>query len=184
LTEAVVLGHAPGEVVALSLGTGTVTLPLAPPGPPAPAGAAASPYLAARSDSGIVADLRKLATAILDDPPDAATFIAHVMTGGGNGVPAPAISRIVRMNPLIAPVTDAAGNWTAPAGMTVSQFKYLCNVGMDAVDPNEVLAIQDYCAAWLRGSVRNQPLRMKGDTLEAQIGYTSFPEAKAAWEVL
>jgi hypothetical protein len=42
--------------------------------------------------------LRKLAASIVVCPPDAAIFIAHVITGGPVGVPAPAVSRIVRMN--------------------------------------------------------------------------------------
>jgi hypothetical protein len=50
----------------------------------------------ARTDSTLVSNLRKLATSIVDCPPDAATFIAHVITGGPVGVPAPAVSRIVR----------------------------------------------------------------------------------------
>jgi hypothetical protein len=35
---------------------------------------------ATRPSSSLTADLNKLATAILDDPPDAATFIAHAIT--------------------------------------------------------------------------------------------------------
>jgi uncharacterized protein len=57
-----------------------------------------------------VADLKKLATAILDDPPDIASYLAHVMTGSGSGVRAPARSRIVRMNPLMSPVKDSTGS--------------------------------------------------------------------------
>jgi hypothetical protein len=49
----------------------------------------------ARTDSTLTSNLRTHATSIVDGPPDAATLIAHVITGGPVGVPAPAVSRIV-----------------------------------------------------------------------------------------
>jgi uncharacterized protein len=94
VTEAIVRRRDPMDIVALSIGTGSVALPQQPPGQPP------SPYLQAVAAAGLAADLRKLATAILDDPPDIATFLAHVMTGSGQGLDRPpADSRIVRMSP-------------------------------------------------------------------------------------
>jgi hypothetical protein len=168
LTEAVVLGQKPGDVVVLSIGTGTVFLPLADPG------AKPSPYELPRTDSDVVTDLRKLATSILDDPPDAATFVAHAMPVG-------VASRIVRMNPLIAPIRDAGGKWTQPPGLTVAQFKYLCDLDMDAVGQNDVMAITQYCDLWLKNQAPNQPIRMDGATLKTEIGYDRYGAAKTAW---
>ena len=73
--EAIVLGQKPSNIRALSLGTGHVSLPLAAPG------AEPGELEAPRSESSLPSDIRKLATAILDDPPDAASFIAHAITG-------------------------------------------------------------------------------------------------------
>lgn len=80
VTEAVVLGQHPNDIVALSLGTGSVLLPVAGPGAPS------SPYLTQRDRPGLGGDIKKLTMSILDDPPDAATFVAHVVTGDSAGV--------------------------------------------------------------------------------------------------
>jgi uncharacterized protein len=181
LVEAVVLGHAAADIRVLSLGTGSVSLPLAAPG------ASPSPLEAARPTSSLTADLGKLATAILDDPPDAATFIAHAMTGGGAGMQPPVISRIVRMSPLLGPFPNPAGGWTPPPGWSLAQFLYLCNIGMDAVAQTDVAYIDDYCSAWLDGRAPNQPIRPNGATFDPrnpEIGYATFGEAQAAWQAL
>lgn len=180
VVEALVLGHAPQDLRVLSLGTATVARPLAAPG------ILPKPLEAARPTSSLPGDLRKLATAILDDPPDIATYIAHVMTGANAGVPAPAVSRVVRMSPLIAP-SPAGGDWTTPGGWSLAQFNYLANIDMDAVLQTEIGYIDDYCAFWLADRAPNQPIRPNGQTSDPQhpeIGYATYSEAKAAWRVL
>jgi hypothetical protein len=178
VTEAICGGVNPTDIAALSLGTATVALPWPNPGDPP------SPFLQQKSKDGLTNDLHKLATAILDDPPDIATFLAHVMTGSGKGVKAPADSRIVRMNPLISPVKGPDGAWTAPGGMATAQFAYLADLDMDAVDQSQVDAISRFTDLWLQGSVTNQPVRMNHDTLEREIGQTSFKDALAAWNAI
>lgn len=175
ITEAIVLKVKPTDVIALSIGTASVALawPIT--------GQAPSPYVQSRTDQGLVTDLRKLATAVLDDPPDIATFLAHVMTGGSGGVAPSVASRVVRMNPLISPVKDTAGNWTAPGGMTAAQFTYLAKLDMDAVDQHQVDAINEYAGLWLQSKAPNQPIRMDGDTLTPELGYAWFKDAYAAW---
>jgi uncharacterized protein len=178
VTEAVVLGNTLTDILALSIGTASVVRPVAPPGAPS------SPYLIARADPSLVGDLRKLATSILDDPPDAASFIAHAMTGGSSSLPPGVDSRIVRMNPLISPVPMNGGGWTAPTGVTPAQFAYLCNLDMDAVKQTEVAAIEAYCDFWIAGQAPNQPIRYDGATLRPEIGYDRYPQAKSAWRTL
>ncbi|MGO8925492.1 MAG: patatin-like phospholipase family protein, partial [Limisphaerales bacterium] len=77
VTEAIVKGQDPLNLAVLSIGTASVALPWPQPGEES------SPYVQQIVTPGIVTDLRKLATSILDDPPDIATFLAHVMTGSG-----------------------------------------------------------------------------------------------------
>ncbi|HEY5071748.1 MAG TPA: patatin-like phospholipase family protein [Caulobacteraceae bacterium] len=176
VTEAIMLGVQPTDIAALSIGTGTTAL-AGPPiaNPP-------TPFVQATTNQSVVDDLRKLAGSIVDDPPDVATFLAHVMTGGGAGVTAPAQSRIVRLNPLISPLWDPqAGAWKAPGSMTTAQFKYFANIDMDAIDPNQVAYITSYAASWLANLAPNQPMRMNGDTLAPELGYASFADALAAW---
>jgi Patatin-like phospholipase len=156
-----------------------VQLPLAEPG------AAASPLEAPRSDPSLIADFRKLAVAILDDPPDAATFIAHAVTGADAGVQPPAVSRIVRMNPLVRPVrAEEDAPWAPPAAWSTAQFRYLCDIDMDAVTQNDIAYIDDYCTFWLADRAPNQPIRMNGATFATEIGYDKFSDAKAAWQQL
>jgi hypothetical protein len=177
VTEAIVLGQSPDSIAALSIGTGTVCLP------PAPAGAPKSVFCASREHPWFVHDAIKLAGSIVDDPPDAASFLAHVLTGGSSGLPRPTDSRVVRMSPMVSPVRDSSGSWTLPAGLTEDAFGTLANLAMDAVDQCQVLAIQNFASLWLQDKVRNQPVRMGGD-LNRELGQDRYSEAKAAWYVI
>jgi hypothetical protein len=179
VTEAIALGQEPANIVALSLGTATVALPWPTGGQCLP-----SPFLQSPSDTGLVSDLKKLATAILDDPPDIATYLAHVMTGSGAGVRAPAQSRIVRMNPLISPIKNGAGNWTAPGSMTAAQFSYLTTLDMDAVEQGQVDTISSFADLWVQDKAPNQPIRMDSDTLAIEIGDPWFSRANASWNAI
>lgn len=178
VTEAVALRQQPTDIVALSIGTASVALPWPQPGEPP------SPLLQSPAETGLVPDLHKLATAILDDPPDVATYLAHVMTGSGLGLGKPnADTRIVRMNPLISPMGNT-GTWKPPGNMTVAQFLYLANLDMDAVEQPQVDAITKYADLWVQDSVRNQPIRMNGDTLTLELGQATFTAAKNAWNAI
>jgi predicted acylesterase/phospholipase RssA len=178
VAEAVVLGNHPTTVVGLSLGSGTKAL-AGPPidNPP-------SPFVQARPNQTLFNDLATLAGSVTDEPPDIASFLAHVMTGGGADVPKPADSRIVRMNPLISPIKNAAGEWAPPAGFSLAQFKYFSTLPMDAIEPAQIDYIVDYAMAWLNGSAPNQPLRMNGDTLAVELGFGLFQQAAAAWQAV
>jgi hypothetical protein len=181
VVEALVLGQQAGNIHVLSLGTGNVSFPLVTPG------AARAPLELPRSNSSLTADLQKLATAIVDDPPDAATFIAHTITGGGSGLAAPAVSRIVRMSPLVSPLPVAGGGWQPPQGWSVAQFLYLGNLGFDAVAQNDITYVDDYCSSWLGDLAPNQPIRANGkafDPFNPEIGYAKFSAARAAWASL
>lgn len=163
VTEAVAKNQDPLNMAVLSVGTASVALPWPQPGQPS------SPYVQQIVDPGFVTDLRKLATSILDDPPDIATFLAHVMTGSGLGLnKPPADSRVVRMNPLISPVMKAVA-WSAPGSMSAAQFTYLAKLDMDAVQQAEVNAISNYGDLWVQSVAPNQPIRMNGDTLVSEL---------------
>lgn len=107
VVETLVLGQVAQDIRVLSLGTASVSLPLAA------VGAAGSPLEAPRPDSTLTGDLKKLATAILDDPPDIASFIAHAVTGRDPGSDPGVVSRVVRMSPLISPLPAAGGRMDA-----------------------------------------------------------------------
>ena len=177
VTEAAGKNHDPTNVVVLSIGTAIVEHRRPKPGQPP------SPFEQAALEPGVVADLRKLATAIIDDPPDIATFLAHVMTGSGKGINPPADSRVVRMNPLIGPVYKK-GTWSLPGSMTPDQFRFLKNLGLDAVLKPQVDAIASYADLWLKDEAPNQTIRMNGRTFEAEVGQGRFSKARAAWKAI
>lgn len=190
LVEAMADGTPMEQIRVLSIGTGSVFLPLAD------ASAGASPVLTqAREASTILQDLKLLATAIVDDPPDAATFVAYVMLGQRlpkekDDMPVSG-GAIVRMNPLIQPVRASATDlWRVPAGLSEAQFDRLRRLDMDAVAAADVELIELLCDCWLHPpvtsetdsfAVRNQPIRANSTTLQCEIGHWTYAEAKAAW---
>jgi hypothetical protein len=183
VTEALGLGVEPLDIVALSLGAAQLYLPQSKPGD------APSPLLLTRSKAWWPHDLSNVAGAILDDPPDAASFLAHVMTGSGEGLTLTlpsggrVNSRIVRMNPLISPVMRG-GKWCAPGDWTMAQFSFVADLEMDAVQEREVQAIMQYADLWLNDDAPNQPVRLDGNTLECELGQSTFQDALQAWKLL
>lgn len=178
VTEAIVKGQNPVDLAVLSIGTASVALPWPQPGE------APSPFVQQIVHPEFATDLRKLTTSILDDPPDIATYLAHVMTGGGVGLSRPpGDSRIVRLNPLVSPVKNA-GTWSAPGSLSAAQFTYLANLDMDAVQQSQVDAISKYADLWVQSVAPNQPIRMNGDTLAPELGQTRFRDAIAAWNAI
>ncbi len=178
VTEAIGLGQDPTSLAVLSIGTGTVALRW-------PESARdSSPFVQPILEPGIVPDLRKVATSIIDDPPDIATFLAHVMTGRGKGVKRPADSRVVRMNPLIRPVKKKDGTWAAPGSMTQAEFAYLANLDLDAIEQRQVDAISSYAHLWVKNVSPNQPIRMDGKTFERELGQRTFTDAVRAWNTI
>ena len=178
VVEAIQCGAAREEIIALSLGTGTVCLP----DPQHPG--AARVYEAVRPDQTLINDVAKLARAVLDDPPDAASFLAHVMTQTAQTqVQHGQISRIVRMSPLIAPL-GKPGGWTLPGGFDDQQFSALVKLPMDATAQPDVLAILALATAWLNGQVSNQAIRMNHDGWIWELGHAWAADAMAAWRAL
>jgi hypothetical protein len=175
VAEALAVGVDPRTMAVLTIGTGSVALPWPPAGTPA------EPWFQTPSGTGLINDIRKLAVSVTDDPPDIATWLAHLMTGAGVGIAPPENSRIVRMNPLISPRRHANGDWTLPAGWSTSQFSSLAALGLDAIAQTDVDLIASFAASWLKGEVSNQPIRMDGDTLALELGQATFAEALDAW---
>lgn len=164
----------PRPIEARSIGTATVRL--APfDSQPLPA----EPELrVSRSRPKLFADLKKVASSINDDPPDAATYGAFIVLGndpktdtdGGN---------LVRLSPSIQPVFEN-GAWRPPAGFSASDIRTLCDLGMDAVEDYKALWIERLGQHWIDGAFPNQPIRY-GANLTCQIGTPSFAAGAARW---
>jgi hypothetical protein len=170
---------APDTISVLSIGTGSVVLPWRGHYP-----TAHDRLVQDLPDQGLLNDIKALATAILDDPPDAASFIAHVWLGGtlpARNAPAVADSPVVRMNPLVQPLRTVNGNLALPNGVSASEFEELREMEMDAIKQSEVLLIQRFGQRWLADDVTNQAIRANSFTLEPQIGFNRYSDARAAW---
>lgn len=165
----------------LSIGTGSVFLPLQGGDPP---------LVQTPVPSSYIADVGKVAVCILDDPPDEATFIAYSCLDGTFGPPPFPIKSniVVRLNPLVQPVPGPNGKWVVPKFNVQGQlfdessFAKLVSLGIDVKDPDDLALVEAFCDAWLADIVPNQPIRANSDTLECEIGHPRFSAGMTAWK--
>jgi uncharacterized protein len=187
VAEALAGGVEAAAIEVLSIGTGSVVLPMAGGNE----GPASAKLVRQRLPAGEAGDLRKLADTLLDDPPDTASLIAYLALG--HAVPAddgerPSAGRLVRMNPLVQPIRLANG-WARPAGLNEAEdgsdeFLRLRQLPVDAVTADEIALIRKFGALWHGDAVVNQPLRANSDTLDCEIGQRWYNEAKMQWLIL
>lgn len=140
-------------------------------------------------------DLRKVARAIIAEPPDADSYMAHLSLC--EQVPAqegePCASPVIRCSPLIHPQHDGR-SWVAPPGFASPEdFGRLVDMDIAATADEDVALIELLCSNWLAGRSQNQAVRRAGNYfgLDAQgrwneqrcceIGYPRFADAQAAW---
>jgi hypothetical protein len=167
------------DITLLSIGTANVVLPLATQYPNGDANLV-EPNVA----QSLIHDVGQIATAILDDPPDAASFIAHVWLGGAlpsHAMPVVENSPVVRLNPLIQPVRNAQGVLALPPGIDAASFQRLRDLPLDAIEDDEMALIQSFGAKWLADQIPNQPVRANSYKLTAEIGFARYGAARAAW---
>jgi hypothetical protein len=179
LIEAVALKNQPTEVIALSLGTGTFRLVPIGTTPAAP-----SNLMAQEGSPNPLADIQKLAGAINDDPPDAASYAAYVMMGNDPAKPPPANKppTMVRLTTCIQP-TLVDDRWIVPPVLSADQFQRLGQLHLDAVAPADLRLLEAAGLHWLAGDIANQPVR-SGPRLTCQVGFPTFPKGHAAWRKL
>jgi hypothetical protein len=165
---------------ALSIGTGNTFLPLGVQG------MQNSGLFKIPQRPCLLSDIKLLARAIISDPPDAASFTAHVMLGGAlpSGTECVADGPVVRINPLIQPRKAAsdAYAWELPDGFTAREFMRLAELELDAVAQDDVDLIKKLAARWLQDGAVNQAVRADGLTLKCEIGCDKYSQAKAQWQ--
>ena len=171
-------GVAASDIVALSIGTGTVKLV-----PPQAAPPASAQLAQQRTKSSTLSDLNKAAGCITDDPPDMATFAVHVILASARGLDPTLPGPVVRLSPVVRPIL-IGGTWVVPPHLDAAQFQALTQLGMDAVEQDQVELIAALGASWLADGVRNQPIRMNSDDLSSSLGEELYSAAKARWKTL
>lgn len=197
IIEAKAAGIASADIHVLSLGTGNTFMPLVDP-----KSAEHRCLVAQAKESNLATDLQKLASSILADPPDAASFIAHVMLDGktsGSAADPVTTGPVVRLNPLIQPVLasrDGSDYWILPRNvrgpdhkwgefprdarpaLDDDRFEELVEMDMDAVEDDEVALIRTFAELWMDDRIPNQPVRADG-RLDCQIGHRWFSQGLA-----
>ncbi|RKP43872.1 patatin-like phospholipase family protein [Trinickia fusca] len=168
----------PSQLRVLSIGTGNTSLPLVERGSPVPS---ATELVVHPQTPWLAADIAEMATSIMSDPPDAATYIAHVMLGGAVSCDPQQCKSglVVRMNPLIRPICKDNA-WVLPSGLSDTDFARLVKLDMDATNPEDVKLIDHFCAQWIQDAVPNQAVRAN-ERFETLIGQDLFSSALKAW---
>jgi hypothetical protein len=174
VVDAISLGAEPTAIEILSIGTGSVRLvppDLVPPGTP-------PDLLTAKVKSGVLTDATRAAGCITDDPPDAATNTAHIVLGNAPD----RLGRVVRLSPIVQPI-KRDGGWTYPEGLPQAIFDGLTQLGMDAVEDQDVDLIRQLGIAWIRDGAPNHPIRIRDD-LTPGLGDPTYASAKARWQAM
>ncbi|MET0572769.1 MAG: patatin-like phospholipase family protein [Pedobacter agri] len=134
---------------------------------------------AKHEEPGLIKDIQKMGTSILNDPPDTAAFVAYMILN--SSMPARPVD-FIRMNPVLRPmmINDANGkHWDLPPGINNEEYATLNSMDMDAVEDKEVSLIVKLCDNWLNNAgVPNQAIRNDG-VLNCLIGHADFNTAKA-----
>lgn len=179
LTEALSNDIRPEDIRILSIGTGIVRLPVARD---FPAQSVSHPHLFEENkESQFLANMFKMATSILADPPDAASYIAFRMLHLSEDVPIR--PNLVRMNPMISPVwNEHSFQWDLPKGYQTRQadFTKIVEVDMDAVSRDDFDSVSLAMNLWLQDLLPNQGIQHTR-LLKAKIGQGLYSQAKSAW---
>ena len=170
ITEAWANGHNASDIQILSLGSGGTLFPVT------------EQYAyrydilrAEREKPGLISDIKKMATSIVNDPPDFATFVAYTMLYPGLPV---TNENFIRLNPQLRPRLVSVNGlpvWDLPRGLDAKEFTALRKLNFDAVERAEVDLIEKFCEQWLKGYVPNQAIR-NDFTLERVLGHDSYQQ--------
>lgn len=171
------------KIRVLSIGTGNNFLPLWEP-ETQNHGLHKSP-----EESGFINDISLIARAIVSDPPDAASFSAHVILGGKlpsitnelNANASDLVSNLIRMNPLVQPLRTSTEEWIFPPAISKDDFIRLTKLELDAVENKDVYLIRRFAKAWLQDNITNQAIQSDGKTLEHEIGHSKYSAALDHW---
>ena len=144
-----------------------------------------NPFTLTDSSFNFLRDVKKMATSVVDDPPDSATFIAYSILD-------PSLSNtanLIRINPCIKPEKNKDGIFDVPPVYKNlpggdKKFKALMALGMDAVKDEEVELINELCDKFIvtdnSPCLTNQLIR--GDIgTNIFLGQPNYKEAKDKW---
>ena len=123
-------------------------------------------------------DVKEMATSILSDPPDAATFDAHVIMNLPNDKGNP---KLIRINPLVKPLLKdnkfvmPGNNWST------KDMKTLFNLDMAVATPEGINLINTLCKDFFLDLFDNQGIRIGGASRTAILGHQYYSQAMNDW---
>lgn len=125
-------------------------------------------------------EVKKMATAVIADPPDAATFNAHQIMKLKYKESVP---RLIRINPLVKPLYDHTNvKWIVPgAAWEKREIEELFAMDMAVTDAWRVGLINLLCDDFFKGFFDNQGIRIGGTKMQAIIGHKTYAAAMADW---
>jgi len=172
VTEAFANGIDRSRIEVLSIGTGTLERPRSED--PQPKGKSKRKYEQEEL-------LQRIRSAAFNDPPDAATYIAHVMLEQGlpaPGSPPPIVNgKIVRMSPALSMATPSEKSG-ATGGLAL-----LLETDKGDFEQQNVEAVLKLGEAWLSDKVANQAIRANRD-FRCEVGHDKASAAIARWQAL
>ena len=192
VTEALTNNVAADRIRVLSIGTGAKVYPVLLKGRRSnPPNLVTEP----KANDWFTHDLRKLASAVVGAPPDAASFVAFTALNPGavfrhveGG--APLNPNFIRANPSIQP--ELVGDeWRIPARFEQhaslanrsAMMGDLRNLELDAVKPKDVGLVVKVCDAWLADELPNQPIRAS-NTLQCLVGQDRFSQVETQFRAV
>jgi predicted acylesterase/phospholipase RssA len=184
VVEAVAAGAPRDQIGVLSIGTGSTFLPRSGP-------AAVAELVQQDADIGLVPGIKKLAGAVLADPPDTDSFLAHLMLGGQlprSPAEFRAPTALVRLSPLVRPEVGP-GEWVLPKGFSADDFARLASMDLAVIEDADAELVLRFCESWMAGDWPNQPIRHGGDLDGGgapnrdfcEIGQQRYADGKRAW---
>jgi uncharacterized protein len=180
--EAIAYGVPRETIQVISLGSGTVMQPVASEFPDAD-----QALVRATPNYSLVRDLNKIAGAIVDDPPDAASLHAYLALGRplpprvGGVVQAQGTANFVRFSPLIRPHL-VNGAWQAPRSFQGGDWTTLSELELICIEPAQIAMLQKLTACWMASDpldIPNQPVRLTWPGFACELGHDSFVDALA-----
>jgi hypothetical protein len=180
ILEAISNGIDKNKIYAVSIGTANTLLPVIYNNPGEPS--TEEEFLISRVGlEGNVSDIAKMASAIIGDPPDAATFNAFHLLGleyKQND------NRLIRINPLIKPILDENGNvWKKPGNnWSMKDMRAFFKMDMATNKEEDVQLIIKFTEDFKAGFVDNQGIRVGGKRLEPILGHKIYKDALDDWK--
>ena len=152
--------------------------------PPSTEPGGAPPWGEPHASTCLKEAIGRAAEVIFGEPPDAASYHAHIALGQRVPARGETVSdgHVVRVCPLLRPQWDAKeSKWAPLHGISAEEFEAMKQLQIDSIDAKGVATIRMIADRWIGGEIPNQPIR-RGERFHCDIGHDTFGQAAAHWK--